>query len=87
MSSLKRLLVAFTILLATTATMAQNGFNYQAVIRDAKGNLVANHESADYYIFATVCLYSPYAWRDVLNDNIAVGEWGVAILLGGETNF
>ncbi|MBO4603565.1 MAG: tail fiber domain-containing protein [Salinivirgaceae bacterium] len=46
MSSLRKLLVAFATVLAATATMAQNGFNYQAVIRDANGNLLADQDIA-----------------------------------------
>ena len=46
MKKFKSLFVAFATLLATTMTMAQSGFNYQAVIRDASGNLLADQEIA-----------------------------------------
>ncbi|MBO4601827.1 MAG: hypothetical protein J5651_01540, partial [Salinivirgaceae bacterium] len=42
MRRVKNFLLAAATLLATTMTMAQSGFNYQAVIRDADGNLVAD---------------------------------------------
>ena len=38
MKKIRHFLVAVVTLLAATATMAQNGFNYQAVIRDDNGN-------------------------------------------------
>ncbi|MBO4603461.1 MAG: tail fiber domain-containing protein [Salinivirgaceae bacterium] len=40
------LLVVLAIMLATTVSMAQSGFNYQAVIRNANGDLVANQTIA-----------------------------------------
>ncbi|MBR5956932.1 MAG: hypothetical protein IKZ99_01060, partial [Salinivirgaceae bacterium] len=46
MKKFKSLFVAFATLLATTVTMAQSGFNYQAVIRDANGNLLAEQDIA-----------------------------------------
>ena len=46
MKKFKSLFVAFAALLATTMTMAQNGFNYQAVIRDANGDLLAEQDIA-----------------------------------------
>ena len=46
MKTMRFLLVAVASFLAATASMAQNGFNYQAVIRDADGNLLANQNIA-----------------------------------------
>ena len=46
MKKIRHFLVAVVTLLAATATMAQNGFNYQAVIRDGNGNLLVNQKIA-----------------------------------------
>ena len=46
MRTFKKLFVAAATLFAATVTMAQNGFNYQAVIRDASGNLLADQDIA-----------------------------------------
>ena len=46
MKTMRFLLVAVASFLAATASMAQNGFNYQAVIRDADGNLLAGQNIA-----------------------------------------
>ncbi|MBO7433968.1 MAG: hypothetical protein J6U13_09495, partial [Salinivirgaceae bacterium] len=46
MKKIRHFLVAVVTLLAATATMAQNGFNYQAVIRDDNGNLLVNQKIA-----------------------------------------
>ncbi|MBR5958496.1 MAG: hypothetical protein IKZ99_09040, partial [Salinivirgaceae bacterium] len=42
MIKVKHFFLAFATLFAATVSMAQSGFNYQAVIRDADGNLVSN---------------------------------------------
>ncbi|MBO4601875.1 MAG: tail fiber domain-containing protein [Salinivirgaceae bacterium] len=43
MKKIRHFLVAVVTLLAATATMAQNGFNYQAVIRD-NGEVISNQD-------------------------------------------
>ena len=42
MRRIKNFILAVAAVLATTVTMAQSGFNYQAVIRNSQGDLVAN---------------------------------------------
>ena len=42
MRKMHRFILTFAMALCSMAAMAQSGFNYQAVIRDANGNLVSN---------------------------------------------
>ena len=46
MRKMHRFILTFAMALCSMATMAQNGFNYQAVIRDANGNLLAEQDIA-----------------------------------------
>ena len=43
MSTIRNLMLSVAAVLATTMTMAQNGFNYQAVIRN-NGEVVSNQD-------------------------------------------
>ena len=46
MRKMHRFILTFAMALCSMATMAQNGFNYQAVIRDENGNLLVNQKIA-----------------------------------------
>ncbi|MBR5957028.1 MAG: hypothetical protein IKZ99_01550, partial [Salinivirgaceae bacterium] len=46
MRKIHRFILTFAMALCSMAVLAQNGFNYQAVIRDENGNLLVNHKIA-----------------------------------------
>ena len=46
MKNIRCFFLSVAAILATTVAIAQNGFNYQAVIRDADGNLLASQDIA-----------------------------------------
>ena len=79
MRTFKKLFVAAATLFAATVTMAQNGFNYQAVIRDAQGNLVANQS-----ISLRITLLSGNTVLYVEEKTAATNAYGVVSVVVGE---
>ncbi|MBO7432756.1 MAG: hypothetical protein J6U13_03275, partial [Salinivirgaceae bacterium] len=76
---MRLLLVAVASFLATTALMAQSGFNYQAVIRDANGNLVANQN-----ISLRITLLNGNDVLYVEQKNVSTNAYGVVSVVVGE---
>ena len=46
MKNIRCFFLSVAAMLAATVAIAQTGFNYQAVIRDAEGNLLADQDVA-----------------------------------------
>ncbi|MBR5166882.1 MAG: hypothetical protein IKW86_02295 [Salinivirgaceae bacterium] len=81
MRRVKCFLIAVASVLATTMTMAQSGFNYQAVIRDANGNLLAGQEIA-----LRITLLSGNNVLYIEQKNVTTNAYGVVSVVVGEGN-
>ena len=81
MRRIKSFLIAFATMLAATMTMAQSGFNYQAVIRDSDGNLLANKNIA-----LRITLLSGDDVLYIEQKNATTNAYGVVSVVVGEGN-
>ena len=82
MKTMRFLLVAVASILATTMTMAQSGFNYQAVIRDANGNLLANQNIALRITLTTADGNNVYYQE--MHNPVLTNAYGVVSIVVGE---
>ena len=79
MKKMRNFIMTFAIAICAMAATAQNGFNYQAVIRDANGNLLAGKQ-----ISLQISLLNGDNVLYLEQQRVTTNAYGVASVVVGE---